>query len=93
MTESRFTVIPVIILSLLFGAWLFAVHTHHDNQVVDNDDICQICLFGAHYKVSLPVAGFVPMGITTDELPAIFQFKTFIAPHTRLQNPRAPPIS
>ena len=91
MIKSRRSLIPVVIFSLVYGLLAFAFDTHFDDAS-DDDGVCQICLYGAHSNAALPAAGFAPISIFPVGLASNFHASTFIAPHVRLQDPRAPPF-
>jgi len=91
MTRPFHTLIPVLIVSLLFGMWAYAVH-HHDHLTSGGNGECRICLYGAHSSAPLPAgiiaAIFVKPLLVPDRFPAF----RFISSHIHNQEARAPPF-
>jgi hypothetical protein len=90
MIRHRRTLIPALIVFLLWGMWAYAVHNHDDALSGDNDE-CRICLYGAHSSAPLPAEAIATVSIQPDLVAEWFTNFLFISPQMRAQEARAPP--
>jgi len=94
MLRHRRTVVPLLILLLLWGIWAFSLHSHHEDAAL-SDTGCQLCQFGMHGNGILPatanslfpvsrwslVVGFAPALPDAAPLPArVARSPPFVSP-------------
>jgi hypothetical protein len=85
---------PSLVFLLLWGAMVFALHTHHHHhdELTGEDSECQICVYGALSGSSVPETGndlpaIVSLSPVSEILPQIL----YIPDQVRVQEARAPP--
>jgi hypothetical protein len=83
---------PSLVFLLLWGAMVFALHTHHHDELPGEDSECQVCLYGALSNSSVPETGITllpmaPVATVSETLPQI----VYIPTQLRVQEARAPP--
>jgi hypothetical protein len=84
------TLIPALIIFLLWGMWAYAVH-HHDHALSGDNGECRMCLYGAHSSAPLPAEAIALVTIPPDQVMQWFSDFLFVSPQTRAQEARAPP--
>jgi len=91
MTRPFHTLISVLIVTLLFGMWAYAVH-HHDHLASGDNGECRMCLYGAHSSAPLPADIITSITVRPLLVPDRLPVFRFISSHIQKQEARAPPF-
>jgi len=91
MTRPSRALIPVLIATLLFGMWAYAVH-HHDHLTSGDNAECRLCLYGAHSSAPLPAAIIASITVRPLLVPDRLPVFRFISSPIHKQEARAPPF-
>ncbi len=83
---------PSLVFLLLWGAMVFALHTHHHDELPGEDSECQICLYGAFSSSSVPETGnHLPTVVSVVPVSEILPQIIYIPTQVCVQEARAPP--